>query len=448
MPPPARSRNRVPTAVLFDTLSTPVAPSFEWPTKPNRTISGLHWAYILVGTADGTVLPFVPLYLFDRGLTAAWIGLVLAVAAAASLVLGLAWAYLADRRFSPERMVVAASVAASAVALLLALTSGALTLALVIVALSVARSPMMLLDPIALRRLLTTRRTDYARIRLRMSAGWAASAIGSGAVFQTLGLRLIPFVYAPLSALAGLWVWHALKPATESQPPESGSERDPSGRRATIPIGLAGFLVSCFLLGASLAATQNFLTLQINVLGGGAVLVGAAAAFQALTEIPTMGYTHVLRRYLSHRVLFAIGCGVYLVIFVAWAFASDALTAALLKLAAGVGFALTYVAAVMIANDVSPVRLRATGQALVKSVLFGLAPIAGTLSGGLLYGAFGPRVMFLASTAVVAAAGLIALFAIRGSGRRSEPRRRDQLALPAGGILLSEGSAHPGEHTK
>src|SRR5204862_394808 len=83
------------------------------------------------------------------------------------------------------RMVVAASVAASAVALLLALTSGALTLALVIVALSVARSPMMLLDPIALRRLLTTRRTDYARIRLRMSAGWAASAIGSGAVFQT-----------------------------------------------------------------------------------------------------------------------------------------------------------------------------------------------------------------------------------------------------------------------
>src|SRR5439155_1421548 len=210
-PPPARSRNRVPTAVLFDTLSTPVAPSFEWPTKPNRTVSGLHWAYVLVGTADGTVLPFVPLYLFDRGLTAAWIGLVLAVAASASLVLGLAWAYLADRRFSPEPMVVAASVAASPVCLVLALTSGARTL------------------------------------------------------------------------------------------------------------GVVGILLSGLLLGASLAATQNSLTLQINVLGGGAVLVGAAAAFQALTEIPTMGYTHVLRRYLSHRVLFAIGCGVYLVIFVAWA---------------------------------------------------------------------------------------------------------------------------------
>ncbi len=92
-----------------------MASPFEWPTKPKRTVSGLNWAYVLVGTADATVLPFIPLYLFDRGLSASWIGLVLAVAAAASLVLGLAWAYLADRRFSPERMVIAASVAASAV---------------------------------------------------------------------------------------------------------------------------------------------------------------------------------------------------------------------------------------------------------------------------------------------------------------------------------------------
>jgi len=32
-----------------------------------------------------------------------------------------------------------------------------------------------------------------------------------------------------------------------------------------------------------------------------------------------MGYTHVLTRYASHRVLFAIGCAIYVVIFIAWA---------------------------------------------------------------------------------------------------------------------------------
>src|SRR2546428_10260842 len=60
------------------------------------------------------------------------------------------------------------------------------------------------------------------------------------------------------------------------------------------------FRSSCFLLGASLAATQNFLTLQIDFLGGGAFLIGAAAAFQALAEIPTMAYMQVRKRSEEH----------------------------------------------------------------------------------------------------------------------------------------------------
>jgi MFS transporter, PPP family, 3-phenylpropionic acid transporter len=184
---------------------------------------------------------------------------------------------------------------------------------------------------------------------------------------------------------------------------------------------MVGFLFACFLLGVSLAATQNFLVLQIDYLGGGALLIGAAAAFQAATEIPTMGYTHVLTRRISHRVLFAVGCTIYLAIFVAWAFADSALVAALLKLVAGVAFALTFVAAVMIANELVPSRLRATGQALIKSVLFGVAPIAGSLGGGLVYGSFGSRAMFLGATVVVAGAGIVAVLAVP-AGRRAQER--------------------------
>jgi PPP family 3-phenylpropionic acid transporter len=239
----------------------------------------------------------------------------------------------------------------------------------------------------------------------------------SGAAYQLISLRLIPFIYAPLTALFGIWVWRALKPAAREPIVESQAAAA-RGRLRGIPVALVGFLVSSFLLGASLAATQNFLTLQISFLGGGALLVGAAAAFQALTEIPTMGYTHVLTRYLSHRVLFVIGCGIYVVVFIAWAFVSDALTAALLKLAIGVAFALSYVAAVVITDELSPAHLRATGQALVKSVTFGLAPIAGALGGGLVYGMLGPRPMFLGSTVVMAAAGVIAWIAVPSHTRR------------------------------
>jgi MFS transporter, PPP family, 3-phenylpropionic acid transporter len=379
----------------------------------DASIPGLRRAYVLVGVADGTLLPFIPLYLADRGLGAGAIGAMLAASALAALVAGLAWAYLADRRVRPERLVVAATCSAALVAISLPVARGAAAIAAVIVVITIVRSPLALLDPITLRRLRTSSRTDYARIRLRMSAGWTASALATGAIYQAGGLRLIPFIYAPLSLVVGLWVWRRVRP-------DGAVEVDaarPVVKVRAVPLLLAGFLVACLLLGISLAATQNFLVLQIDYLGGGALLVGAAAAFQALTEIPTMGYTHVLTQRFGHRVLFAIGCGIYLAVFVAWAFVGSALLAALLKLVVGVAFALTFVSAVMITNDLTPSRLRATGQALMKSVLFGVAPIIGALGGGLVYGSLGPRFMFLGATLLVAAAGAIAVIAVPGRRR-------------------------------
>jgi len=396
---------------------------------PDDQIRGLRRVYVLMGVADGTLLPFIPLYLLQRGMRPAAIGLVLAGSALAALAGGLGWAYLADRRLSPERLVLTATFVAAAFALLMVVPGSAGVLGVVIVVLTIARSPLAIVDPITLRRLRSTSRTDYARIRLRMSAGWAASVVVAGAAYQTIGMRLIPFVYAPLSVLVGLWIWRHVKPE-----PREGAIATPvpALRVQRVPVALLGFLVSCLLLGIALAATQNFLTVQISGLGGGALLVGAAAAFQALTEIPTMGYTHVLTKRFSHRVLFAIGCAIYLVIFIAWAFVTSAFLAALLKLAVGVAFALTFVAAVMIANDLVPARLRATGQALVKSVLFGAAPIIGAFGGGVVYGSLGPRAMFLASTFVVAAAGVIALVAVpaRKPATAEEPVLAPSTAMP------------------
>lgn len=383
-------------------------------------IRGVRWAFVLVGVADGTLLPFIPLYLLERGLGAAAIGAVLAAMALVWLFAGLACGYLADHRFRPEHILLTGLSASAGLALTLVLAGDGAILGLLIVALTLVRSPLTLLDAIALRKLRTMSRTGYARIRLRMSAGWAVTAVASGLAYHEFGLRLIPLVYAPLTAVAALWVWRAVRPEATPVVAENVGPAIKGVRLGGIPLVMLGFLFSCLLLGISLAATQNFVTLQISVLGGGALLVGAAAAFQALTEIPTMGYTHVLTRYVSRQKLFALGCAIYLAVFVAWALTSNALVITLLKLVVGVAFALTYVASVTIANDLSPARLRATGQALVKSVMFGLAPIIGALGGGVVYGSLGPRVMFLASTVVVAAAGAIALIAVPGPIRSAE----------------------------
>jgi PPP family 3-phenylpropionic acid transporter len=383
-------------------------------------IRRLNVAFVLMGAAESTVLPFIVLYLFDRGFDAPAIGVVLAASALASLVTSPAWAYIADRALGAERTVVVAAAAAAAAGLGLAAVHGTFAVAVGTVVLWVARSPFTsLLDANALQRLGGAGRSGYARIRLWMSAGYAVAAVLSGAVFQAASLQLLPFLYAPLVLLSGAWVWFALKPAARTAGERAPSPLTGAASIRRVPLALIGFLISALLVGTAFAATANFVTLRINVLGGGALLIGAAAAFQALTEIPTMAYTPVLTRYLSHRVLYVMGCAIYVAVFVAWAFVSDALATALIRLVMGVGFALAYVASVQIADDLAPAHLRATAQALVKAVGFGLAPIVGALGGGLIYGAIGSRAMFLVAAVITVVAGVVALVALPARARRA-----------------------------
>src|SRR5438876_7305053 len=99
-------------------------------------IRGIRRAFVLVGVADGTFLPFIPLYLLERGLGAAAIGAVLAGMALVWLFAGLAWGYLADHRFRPERILLAGTSAATALALTLVLARDGAVLGLLIVGLT------------------------------------------------------------------------------------------------------------------------------------------------------------------------------------------------------------------------------------------------------------------------------------------------------------------------
>src|SRR5438094_985044 len=405
-----------------------------------RSIRGLNWTYALIGAADATLLPYRPLYLAARHLDVLAIGLVLAVAAAGSFVAGLAWAYLADRTGKPEGAVIGAGAAAAVASLLIPLSGNAVGLGAVIAILFIARAPFAMLDPITLQRLRETSRTRYARIRLRMSGGWAISAVIAGAGYQVAGLRLMPFVYAAMVAVFGLWARRTLRPAGEHRAPVALTTTITPRGLQTVTLAMLGLSGVCLLLGVSSAAAQNFVTLRINFLGGGALLIGAAAAFQAVTEIPTMGFTHVLTRRFSNASLFAIGSAIFVAVFLAWAVVTNPVALALLKFVTGVGFALTYVAAVLIADELWPARLRATGQVVIKSVMFGLAPIAGNFGGGYLYGTYGPAAMFVMAAVLMGAAGIGAMLAVpaRRSLKKVETPVAPILRLPEPAAVLEE----------
>ena len=149
----------------------------------------------------------------------------------------------------------------------------------------------------------------------------------------------------------------------------------------------------------------SFVSVRIRDLGGGLFIVGAATALQAAAEAPVLRATPRLSRRLGHRALYVIGTLFFAAAFVAWAFLDDPLSIAIVKIVAGVGFALTYVGSVVLVDDLAPPGLRGTGQGLAKAVSFGLAPIVGSLAGGAMYGYAGPRALFLACAAAALVAG-------------------------------------------
>jgi PPP family 3-phenylpropionic acid transporter len=367
--------------------------------------------FALSGVAEAAMLPFFSLFLLGRGFKPEGIGLVLSLVALAGFLASPAWGYLADQRLGPERALAAGGVGAAGLALLLFLPGHRLLLVAAAVVLWVARSPLTsLIDAIALERLGPARRTGYGGVRLWMSAGWALAVVVWGAVLGTAGLRVLPGLYALAILAVALWVKLGLQLPARTRVGAAVPSRSLHVR--ALPLPLLAFLASLLLLNASFTATWNFLALRINGLGGGALLIGVAASLQALAEIPAMASISRLARRVSHRFLYLTGCGIYLAVFVAWALLSDPVVISSIKLVMGVGFALAYVGTVVIVDDLVPPGRRATGQGLAKAVGVGLAPILGTLGGGLLYGLLGPRAMFLAAAGAAAGAAAIAWFAV------------------------------------
>lgn len=364
--------------------------------------------FATVGAAEAALLPFLPIVLKERGLSAVQIGVVLALAALAGFVAVPLWGHAADRHLGAERTLVVAALAAAVMSAPLAFAHGFLPLVLAVVSLTAVRASLTsLADSIALDHL-GADLSQYGRVRLWQSLGWAASACVWGLVLQWGRLAYMPGIYAASVVIVA--VVGARVGGTRTVHAAS-----PRGARRAMAVRLAPFLCSLLLLFAAFNASFSFVSVRISELGGGLFVIGAATALQAGMEAPVMRLTPRLSHVLGHRALYVVGSLFFAVAFLAWALLDDPVAIALVKLVAGVGFALVYVGSVVLVDDLVPSGLRGTGQALAKAVSFGLAPILGSLAGGAIYDYGGPRALFLvcAAAAVVAGAAVWAIAARR-----------------------------------
>jgi PPP family 3-phenylpropionic acid transporter len=389
-------------------------------------ISLIHATY---GLTFGLLMPFTLPLLAERGLDAAQIGLIMGLTGVAALVAYPVWGAVADGWLGrPRTIALSALLAALGGVWILAAGGDPVVLT---AALSVAVVGAMawgpLIDALTLG-LLGDGSTDYGRIRVWASIGWAASAAAAGLAWSVAGPVPVFGAYVVGSLGLAVLVLLGLPSGQAGTGPESEGPR-PSMRSwlplLTAPLML-GFLAGLLLTSIGEHASWRFIGLRILDQGGGVLLVGLAASLPAIVEIPVFASSRRLAARLGLRSLFVAGAVVAAVLMGLVALATEAWMVTGLRTLEGASYAMRYMAMVLIIGALMPRHLYAVGQSAAWFVYAGIAPIAADAVGGLIYDSLGAEALFLLVMGMLFAGGAVVWMVLRG------PEFGPQRARPAG----------------
>ncbi len=368
--------------------------------------------FILFGIVIAAFFPFLSLFLDDKGLTAAEIGVVIAGMAVARLLLAPGWGHLADTTIGRRRALQIGALGAVVFGLALFAVDSYRAIWITAFAMAgVSASIGPNVDAIALEHLGGERMHEYGRIRGWESLSYASMCLVAGIVLERVGVRwtMPMFAFGALVVLG--WTVIALVP-------DRPEHRTTHGRLGAVGAVFReaprfwAFLVAVLFVWTGFNAAWNFIGLKISRGGGGPLLIGIGVALGGLVEVPIMRLSSRLSARLGLRQVYVAGCVVYATGFLLWGLVEDPAILSALTMFEGAGFALLFTSAVVVIGRMVPSTLYSTGQSLAATVGFGIAPIVGAGLGGLVFDRFGPATLYVAASALTLVGGVVAWFAL------------------------------------
>lgn len=347
----------------------------------------------------GAYVAYFPLYLAERGLSAAHIAWVLAIAPVTRIFAPPAWGWLADRT-GAHRAIVAFACASTAVAFAaLPFTSH---IALVIGLMSVlSAGALPIVEAITLGSL-AGQSGRYGPIRLWGSVGFIAVVLGGGLWLDYRPLSTLPAVLV-LFMLATLAVALALPRGRERIVEKAQPVRFTPAARA--------LCAAAFCNAVAHGALYAFLSIHLEALGYSATTIGMLWTLGVLAEIAVFFYLpQLFRRFaLSTILVFSLACGTVRFLAIGWA--ADVLWVVLsAQLLHAATFGSFHAASVAAVHRVFPPGAQARGQTWFSGISYGAGAAAGLVLSGWAWQGGGARSAF----AVSAMAALLgALFAAR-----------------------------------
>ena len=327
----------------------------------------------------GFHMPFWPVWLHSRGMSASEIGLLLASAAWLKIVGNPMIAHIADRRGERRRPIIALAAASLAVAALYLSASGFWQILAVTAVYAVAFSAMLPLADNLVLKAAYREGLDYGRIRLWGSITFIFAALLGGRWLEGRSEDWI--LWLMLGGLAFTLVASYALP--DISPPKSTAPRRAIGRLLTAPTFVL-FLCAAGLAQASHAVLMGFGTIHWRAAGIGDGVIGLLWAEGVVAEIILFAFGVWVLKRLGPGGLLVVGAAAGIVRWSATGLTTDIGWLIGLQFLHGLTFGATHLGAMHFLARAAPQAISATAQSIYSAAALGIAlgiamPVAGYL---------------------------------------------------------------------
>ncbi len=386
--------------------------------------------YAAIFALAGVFLPYMPVWLDARGLSAAQIALVLSMHMLLRPVFTPAVAYAADRTGARRGILIVLAAGAGLAIVLLSQAHSFIEIFVFFLLFGLFWMSVTPLTEATAMRAVREAGVDYGRVRLWGSLTFIGASIGGGAAIARWGSDAIMWLLIASAALVLLAAislprW-APAPALPGAPGRPLTIRDAAALAAS-PMFLL-FLLAASLVQATHAVYYTFGTLHWQSLGISTPVIGALWSVGVLAEIALFIWAAIFLRRFGPAGLILLGAAGAVLRWTVTAFDPPLWLLFPVQALHGLSFGATHLGAVHFISDAVPEDRSSTAQGLYAAITAGFVMGAMTLAAGPLYRSLSGEAYLVMAMVGLLAVAVSALLVKRWNG----------------GIVVAERrSAHP-----
>lgn len=370
--------------------------------------SDIRLLYAAQFVAIGAYLPFMPVWLADRGLSAGEIGLVLTLPMLARSFVAPALALGVDRRGDRRAPLAALAALSGGATMALFLLTGLAAILAGFAALALFWCALMPLTEASALAAARAGRGDYGRMRLWGSVSFIAANLGAGMLVDEIAPGAAVALVAGAFLLSGLFALRLPRDDAQELPAVADGLTLAAGR-ALLGATFLGPIVLAGLMQSSHAVLYGFGTLHWQSLGYSNTMIGWLWATGVIAEIVLFAFSARPVRWLRPTGLLVLAAAAGVTRWTAMAFDPPLAAQFALQVLHAFTFAAVHLASVTLIANGAPRRLAGTAQSLLFAVssliMAATMPLAGALYGAVGGGAYwAMAAMALAVLAVLAVA--------------------------------------------